>query len=521
MATIARRRLRDVRTEIVDLVPARARRVLDLGCSTGWLGAALKERGDVEVVGIERDPGLRRGGRASVYDRVVVADVEDVPDGPRPLRLPGGRRRARAPRRPVDGARRLRRDARARLPGGRLAPQRRPLDHLRARSRAGAGRGGPRASTTPPTCAGSRCATRSSSARAPGCASSTSSGGPGCCGAAPGWTATRGRWRACRRSRSSTCWRARRMRAHEPHRHRSSRPTTSAASTGRRSTATWPSRSGARSCACSPTCTARTRASCASASAATCACRRPSWPRATATGWSPRARTCSTPAQVGTEMLYFLVGSQDLDGGLMCTASHNPAKYTGAKLVERGAVALSGDGGIGEIRDLIEAGLGDAPGGGNSEDVDVGDEFREAALKFIDASRDQAAEGGRRRRQRHGRADGRPAARAARARPRDDLLDARRQLPRPRAEPAAGGEPPLHHRQGPRGGRRPRHRLGRRRRPLLLHRRHRRVRRRRLPDGAAGRVDPREAAGRRHPLRRPRLAARSRTWSSGSAARPT
>ena len=64
--------------------------------------------------------------------------------------------------------------------------------------------------------------------------------------------------------------------------------------------------------------------------------------------------------QVGTEMLYFLVGSQDLDGGLMCTASHNPAKYTGAKLVERGAVALSGDGGIGEIRDLIEAGLGDA-----------------------------------------------------------------------------------------------------------------------------------------------------------------
>src|SRR3954468_23806744 len=66
--------------------------------------------------------------------------------------------------------------------------------------------------------------------------------------------------------------------------------------------------------------------------------------------------------QVGTEMLYFLVGSRDLDGGLMCTASHNPARYTGAKLVERGAVALSGDGGIGEIRDLIDAGLGDVGG---------------------------------------------------------------------------------------------------------------------------------------------------------------
>ena len=40
--------------------------------------------------------------------------------------------------------------------------------------------------------------------------------------------------------------------------------------------------------------------------------------------------------QVGTEMLYFLVGSRELDGGLMCTASHNPKAYTGAKLVQRG-----------------------------------------------------------------------------------------------------------------------------------------------------------------------------------------
>jgi phosphomannomutase len=90
--------------------------------------------------------------------------------------------------------------------------------------------------------------------------------------------------------------------------------------------------------------------------------------------------------QVATEMLYFLVGSQDLDGGLMCTASHNPAKYTGAKLVERGAVALSGDAGIDEIRRTIEQGLGDAPGGGSIEEVGVAQDFREAAMKFIDPS---------------------------------------------------------------------------------------------------------------------------------------
>jgi phosphomannomutase len=90
--------------------------------------------------------------------------------------------------------------------------------------------------------------------------------------------------------------------------------------------------------------------------------------------------------QVGTEMLYYLVGSRELDGGLMCTASHNPKAYTGAKLVREGALALSGDEGIGDMRDLIEAGLGDPPGGGDWEDVDVYDEFHEAALKTIDPS---------------------------------------------------------------------------------------------------------------------------------------
>ncbi len=59
---------------------------------------------------------------------------------------------------------------------------------------------------------------------------------------------------------------------------------------------------------------------------------------------------------VGTEMLYWTVGSRELDGGLMCTASHNPKAYTGAKLVGRGALALSGDAGIGELREIVTAG---------------------------------------------------------------------------------------------------------------------------------------------------------------------
>src|ERR1700741_3365061 len=59
--------------------------------------------------------------------------------------------------------------------------------------------------------------------------------------------------------------------------------------------------------------------------------------------------------QVGSEMLYWLVGARAVDGGLMCTASHNPKAYTGAKLVREGAIALSGDSGIEDVRQLVQA----------------------------------------------------------------------------------------------------------------------------------------------------------------------
>jgi phosphomannomutase len=87
---------------------------------------------------------------------------------------------------------------------------------------------------------------------------------------------------------------------------------------------------------------------------------------------------------VATEMLYHLVGSRELDGGAMVTASHNPKAYTGVKLVREGALPLSGDAGIAEVKAEIEAGLGEAPGGGKLEEVDVWDEYRAHALGFID-----------------------------------------------------------------------------------------------------------------------------------------
>jgi phosphomannomutase len=88
--------------------------------------------------------------------------------------------------------------------------------------------------------------------------------------------------------------------------------------------------------------------------------------------------------EIATEMLYFLVGSRGLDGGAMVTASHNPKPYTGVKLIREGALALSGDAGIQDVRATIEAGLPEPPGGGSVEDVDIGDDFREHILGFID-----------------------------------------------------------------------------------------------------------------------------------------
>jgi phosphomannomutase len=97
--------------------------------------------------------------------------------------------------------------------------------------------------------------------------------------------------------------------------------------------------------------------------------------------------------EVGSEMLYFLVGSRGLDGGLMCTASHNPKAYTGAKLVREGAIPLSGESGIQDVRRAVEAESAagaaapsgpDAPPRGTLEAVDIYEDFREAALAFVD-----------------------------------------------------------------------------------------------------------------------------------------
>jgi phosphomannomutase len=110
----------------------------------------------------------------------------------------------------------------------------------------------------------------------------------------------------------------------------------------------------------------------------------PAMAAAVTEGITGEGATVLDAGMIATEMLYFLVGSRDLDGGAMVTASHNPKAYTGIKLVREGALAFSGDAGIGDVQRLVEAGLPEAPGGGSVEEVDIWEDFHQHALTTID-----------------------------------------------------------------------------------------------------------------------------------------
>ena len=89
----------------------------------------------------------------------------------------------------------------------------------------------------------------------------------------------------------------------------------------------------------------------------------------------------------GTEMVYFATAELGADGGIMVTASHNPADYNGLKLVREEARPISGDTGLQDIRTLAEKDerLIASEAGGRSS-VDIFAAYIAHLLTYIDVS---------------------------------------------------------------------------------------------------------------------------------------
>jgi phosphomannomutase len=92
---------------------------------------------------------------------------------------------------------------------------------------------------------------------------------------------------------------------------------------------------------------------------------------------------------VSTDALYFAVGRYGFDGGVMITASHNPAEYNGMKFTRAKAEAISLDTGLAQIRDQIVT--GNLPPAavtpGTISERNILDDFAEHCLSFIDRTK--------------------------------------------------------------------------------------------------------------------------------------
>jgi len=91
---------------------------------------------------------------------------------------------------------------------------------------------------------------------------------------------------------------------------------------------------------------------------------------------------------VGTEEVYFATFFLGVDGGIMVTASHNPADYNGMKLVREGAQPISGDSGLDRIEELCRRGkpMGSAHPGRLSK-MDNKPAYIDHLLSYVDRSR--------------------------------------------------------------------------------------------------------------------------------------
>ena len=87
----------------------------------------------------------------------------------------------------------------------------------------------------------------------------------------------------------------------------------------------------------------------------------------------------------GTENVYFATSYLEADGGIMITASHNPADYNGLKFVREESRPISGDTGLSDIQKIAERDerlMAEVQG--NHTDVNVFNAYIEHMLSYVD-----------------------------------------------------------------------------------------------------------------------------------------
>jgi phosphomannomutase len=92
---------------------------------------------------------------------------------------------------------------------------------------------------------------------------------------------------------------------------------------------------------------------------------------------------------VGTEGSYFAAFAEELDGGIMVTASHNPPDYNGMKFVREQARPISADTGLTDMRRLIEAGNlpPKAAKRGSERSLDIRGKYLRHLLGYVEGAR--------------------------------------------------------------------------------------------------------------------------------------
>ena len=88
----------------------------------------------------------------------------------------------------------------------------------------------------------------------------------------------------------------------------------------------------------------------------------------------------------GTEQVYFATFHLGLGGGIMVTASHNPAEYNGMKFVRERAIPISGDSGLDAIEGRVRAGRFGSPASrGKTRRLDITEQYVNHLMSYVDA----------------------------------------------------------------------------------------------------------------------------------------